>query len=102
MTTIKNVDELFAKLPLESLERIEAKAKAAQAHINLINLRKQQKTTQADIAKRLHVSQANVSQMEQRGDMPLSSLLQYLHAIGAKLDACAVLPDGSRVSLLVE
>lgn len=100
MKTFTNFRDTFDALPADRQERIKAKAQAIQAHINLINLRKEQKTTQQELAERLHVSQSNISQLEQRGDMPLSSLLQYLHALGATLDMQAVMPDGSRVTLI--
>ena len=37
---------------------------------------------------------------EMQGDMQLSTLLRYVHAIGATIDLQAVLPDGSRVTVL--
>ena len=100
MSQFTNHSDLFDALPTERQERIRAKAQALEAQLNLINLRKARQTTQQELAERLHVSQSNISQLEQRGDMALSSVLQYLHAMGATLDMQAVLPDGSRVTLL--
>ena len=100
MSTFTRHSDIMEAMPVERHERIRAKAQALQAQLNLINLRKTQKTTQRELADRLHVSQSNISQLEQRGDMPLSSVLEYLHAIGATLDMQAVLPDGTRVTLL--
>lgn len=100
MSTFTRHSDVMEAMPAERQERIRAKAQALQAQLNLINLRKTQKTTQRELADRLHVSQSNISQLEQRGDMPLSSVLEYLHAIGATLDMQAVLPDGTRVTLL--
>jgi DNA-binding XRE family transcriptional regulator len=101
MKTFKNADELFENMTPERHERVMAKAKAIQANINLIELRKKSGATQQQVADRLHVSQSNVAQIESRGDIQLSTLMQYLHAIGATLDAQAVLSDGTRVSLMV-
>ena len=102
MTTFTNADERFNTLPPERQGRIMAKAQAMQASIRLAELRKEQNTTQQQLAQKLNVSQSNIAQMEGRGDIQLSSLLQYLHAIGAKLDVQAVLPNGTRVPLLLE
>jgi DNA-binding transcriptional regulator YiaG len=100
MSNFTRHSDIMQAMPVERQERIRAKAQALQAQINLVNLRKRQKTTQRELAERLHVSQSNISQLEQRGDMPLSSVLEYLHAMGATLDMQAVLPDGSRVTLI--
>ena len=71
-----------------------------QASIRLTELRKAQNTTQQQVAEKLNVSQSNIAQMEGRGDIQLSTLLQYLHAMGVTLDMQAVRPDGSRVMLM--
>ena len=102
MKTFIDADEHLNSLSPERQMRIMAKAKAMQASIRLAELRKEQNTTQAQLAERLHVSQSNISQIEGRGDIQLSNLVQYLHAIGAKLDLRAVFPDGSSVPLLVD
>jgi hypothetical protein len=43
--------------------------------------------TQVEVARRLAVGQAAVSRMENRGDMLLSTLYDYLTATGAGADA---------------
>jgi predicted transcriptional regulator/DNA-binding XRE family transcriptional regulator len=41
--------------------------------------------TQSELAKRLQVGQASISKIESRGDVQISSLQKYVHAIGATL-----------------
>lgn len=100
MTTFTNYDDRFNALPPERQARIQAKALAMQASIRLAELRKEQNTTQQKLAEKLHVSQSNVAQMEGRGDIQLSVLLQYAHALGATLNIELVMPDGAHRSLL--
>jgi transcriptional regulator with XRE-family HTH domain len=74
----------------------EARAKRARdamdAELALGPLRKHRKTSQADVAKRLAVSQANISQIE-RGDVKISTLAGYVGALGGKLEVRAVFDD---------
>jgi transcriptional regulator with XRE-family HTH domain len=74
----------------------EARAKRARdamdAELALGPLRKHRKTSQADVAKRLTVSQANISQIE-RGDVKISTLVGYVGALGGKLEVRAVFED---------
>jgi predicted XRE-type DNA-binding protein len=99
-TTFKRYDDYFNALPPERQEHIRAEAQQIMAAMQLTKLRKKQKTTQREVAARMGVSQANISQLEMQGDMQLSTLLRYVHAIGATIDLQAVLPDGSRVTVL--
>ncbi len=100
MSTFVDADDRFNALPLERQARIMAKAKAMQASLRLAELRKAQKTTQAQLAERLHVSQSNVAQMEGRGDIQLSALIQYAHALGATLNLELVMPDGTHQPIM--
>jgi predicted transcriptional regulator/DNA-binding XRE family transcriptional regulator len=52
---------------------------------SLKKLRELANLTQKELAKRLSVGQAAVSKLEQRGDVQLSSLNQYVKALGATL-----------------
>jgi DNA-binding XRE family transcriptional regulator len=41
--------------------------------------------TQVELAKRLEVTQGNVAQIEKRGDLLVSTLASYLHAVGGEV-----------------
>ena len=50
--------------------------------------------TQQQLAKTLEMTQAAVSQLEQRTDIYLSTLENFVEAMGGRLEMYAVFPDG--------
>ena len=50
--------------------------------LTLQELRKKQKLTQTDIAQLLGIKQENVSRLERRNNVHLSTLKDYIHALG--------------------
>ncbi len=98
----------------EHLDRLLADpqiaADVAQAHaeaeemdrvyaMNLAMIRKAAQLTQVEVAKRLGVGQAAVSRLENRGDMLLSTLYDYLTATGADAASIVVVVHGQRIEL---
>ena len=98
----------------EHLDRLlgdpQIAADVAQAHaeaeemdrvyaMNLAMIRKAAQLTQVEVAKRLGVGQAAVSRMENRGDMLLSTLYDYLTATGADAASIVVVVHGQRIEL---
>src|ERR1700724_2096338 len=63
----------------------------------LEELRGARQLTQADMAEMLDVPQSSISRIEQRADMYLSTLRNYVHAAGGELRIQAVFPDGGTV-----
>jgi hypothetical protein len=61
--------------------------------VALHDLRSQRGATQCDLAGALGTSQANVSQIEGRDDIYLSTLSHYVEALGGHLEIAAVFPD---------
>ena len=47
----------------------------------------------------LHMGQGDVSKLERRTDMYVSTLASYLQAVGADLEVRAVFPDGRAVKI---
>ena len=62
-------------------------------------LRNARRLTQMDMAEMLEVPQSSISRIEQRADMYLSTLRDYVHAVGGVLQLQAVFPDGGTVAL---
>jgi transcriptional regulator with XRE-family HTH domain len=60
----------------------------------LHELRAARHLTQQQLAKSLDMTQAAVSQMEQRTDLYLSTLENFVEAMGGRLEMYAVFPDG--------
>jgi len=63
----------------------------------LDELRSAKQLTQAEMAEILDVPQSSISRIERRADMYLSTLRNYIHAIGGTLQIQAVFPDGCAV-----
>lgn len=62
-------------------------------YLTLQELRQCKNVTQKDLAKLLGIEQANVSRMERREDVRLSTLSEYVEALGGSLQINAVFPD---------
>jgi len=60
----------------------------------LEELRAARELTQTSLAKILEVGQSEVSKIEKRTDMYVSTLASYVKAMGGELEICAVFPDG--------
>jgi transcriptional regulator with XRE-family HTH domain len=91
----KNFKELQAKKSPERRARIEARVQAAIAQMALDELREARKLTQAQLANTLKVDQGSVSKLERRTDMYVSTLRNFIRAMGGELYIRADFPDGS-------
>ena len=67
----------------------------------LKNFRTRRHLTQQQLAQSLDMTQAAVSQLEKRTDIYLSTLENFVEAMGGRLEMYAVFPDG-RVKLGLE
>jgi DNA-binding XRE family transcriptional regulator len=75
----------------------QASAKKAQQMLKempLQELRQAQHMSQERLAKLLSTKQANISQIERRTDMYISTLRSYIEAMGGQLDIVARFPEG--------
>ena len=80
--------------------KIEARATELVAEeMALCELRKAHHHTQASVARQLGISQDGVSRLEKRSDVLLSTLRNYVEAMGGKLSLVAEFPDQSPVTL---
>jgi len=70
-----------------------AKARAETLKIRLYELRHREAVSQATLAGRLDVTQGAVSKLEHSDDVRVSTLRQYLDALGARLELVAVFDD---------
>jgi predicted transcriptional regulator len=90
----KNFNELRAKMSPESRARVEARVKEAIRQMPLVELRAAREMTQESLSRELGVPQSNISKMERRTDMYLSTLRSYIEAMGGRLELRATFPDG--------
>ena len=62
--------------------------------MTLDQLREARNLTQVSLAKVLNVNQGAVSRMEKRTDMYVSTLRNFIQAMGGQLQVKAVFPEG--------
>jgi DNA-binding XRE family transcriptional regulator len=80
----------------DTLERQAMRAayrRAMEDALRLAEVRETRGITQVELGDALGVSQANISQLENREDLYLSSLRGYVEALGGRLVLLAVFPD---------
>lgn len=84
----------LAQLPADRRARVEARAAELIAEeMTLRDLRHALDRTQVHLAREMGVKQETVSRLERRSDMLLSTLRQYVAAMGGELDLVARFPD---------
>ena len=83
----------------ERYEEVMAEIEANQA--TLAQVRKAKSLTQTTIAMILDIDQSEVSRLERRSDMLLSTLRSFIQAAGGELQLVATFPGSRPVHLLV-
>jgi transcriptional regulator with XRE-family HTH domain len=81
-------------MPAERQRRIEKRFQDSLAAMPLEQLRKAQEMTQLQLAEILGVNQGEVSKIEHRSDICISTLADYVEAMGGRLELRAVFKDG--------
>lgn len=77
-------------------ERLAGLRAETLEEIRLYELRHGQAISQAELAGRLDVTQGAISKLEHSDDVRVSTLRQYLEALGARLELVAVFDDDDR------
>jgi len=97
---MKTVRHMMAELPKKRQARIDARAKTLIAEeMSLQNLRKAHRKTQKAMAAQLGIGQDSVSRLEQRSDMLLSTLREYVAAMGGKIRLMAEFKGAAPIEL---
>jgi predicted transcriptional regulator len=82
-----SIDKVIKDLPAERQERIQKKADEYIAEYrSLQEIRKSLGITQEEIALKQGITQVNISNLEKRNDMHLSTLRKYVEALGGTLE----------------
>lgn len=87
--------ELRKQMSPERRQKNEERAAAMLLAMDLVELRGALDLTQEEVASRLAISQSNVSRLERRRDMLVSTLREVVQALGGELHLVAEFPDGS-------
>ena len=85
--------ELVQAMPPERQQRIANRVRQSLAAMPLDEIRKARQMTQVKLAETLGVNQGEISKIEHRTDIYLSTLAGYVEALGGKLEIRAVFPD---------
>ncbi len=81
-------------------KKVEARATELIAEeLSLRDLRRARKKTQTSLAKSLGIGQEGVCRLEQRSDLLISTLRNYVEAMGGELTLVAEFPDRPPVHL---
>lgn len=86
--------KLREQMSPERRARNAERTAAILAAMDLAELRGALELTQEELAERLQISQSNVSRLEHRDDILISTLRQVVEAMGGELHVEAVFPDG--------
>ena len=98
VTTLK---EKLEQLPSKRRQKISERAAALVAEeMTRRELRQVLKLTQKQMASLLQIDQANVSRLEKRTDLMLSTLRQYIAAMGGEFRLVVEFPNRPPVNLI--
>jgi DNA-binding XRE family transcriptional regulator len=84
---------LIQAMPVARQRRIEKRFQESLAAMPLDQLRKAQEMTQLQLAEILGVNQGEISKIERRSDIRISTLTDYIEAMGGWLEIRAVFKD---------
>ena len=82
------------KMSPEAQAAAEQKTQALLEGLPLQELRQARQLSQEQLATILQVKQASISKLERRTDMYISTLRQFIEAMGGELEILAKFPDG--------
>ena len=85
---------LRAKLDPKAQSHARRRAQELMLAMPLNELRRARRFTQDELATAMQTSQSEVSKLEQRTDTYISTLRNYVRALGGELDIVARFPDG--------
>jgi len=88
-------NDLKHKASPESREVLRGEAQAELERIGFGKLRQARQQTQVAVAQKLNIAQGAVSRLEKQSDFLLSTLREYVGALGGRLELRVVFPDGN-------
>lgn len=96
----KSLDEKIKKLSKKRQAKIAKRFEELEAEeMTMRDLRQAMHLTQKTVAKKLKINQDNISRLEARSDVLLSTLQAYVHSLGGNLTLLAEFPNRPPVFL---
>jgi hypothetical protein len=97
---MNSLNDKMAELSEARRRKVEARAaELAAEEMSLRDLRRAHRLTQARVGKALKIGQDGVSRLEQRSDLLISTLRNYVEAMGGDLQLIARFPDRPAVAV---
>ena len=91
--TKRSFRQLVQSMPQARQQKIEKRFQESLAAMSLDELRRLREMTQIQLGQVLEVHQSEVSKIEHRTDICVSTLVEYVEALGGRLELRAVFPD---------
>ncbi|MGD9630778.1 MAG: helix-turn-helix domain-containing protein [Pyrinomonadaceae bacterium] len=91
----KSFKDLRTKMSPQATELSERLASQLRDEIRLSELRNALGVSQDELAQLMKKKQAAISRLERRSDMHISTLREFISALGGRLQVIATFPDGS-------
>lgn len=91
----KPFKNLRAKMSPEAKKRSDEIFAELQREVRLTELRNALGVSQEELAQLMKKKQAAISRLERRSDMHVSTLREFISALGGRLQVIASFPDGS-------
>ncbi len=97
---MRTLQEKLSALPIPRRKKIANRTALLNAEeMTMRELRKARKITQVEMAKTLGVKQEQISRIEKRTDLHISTLRRSIESMGGKLSLVAEFPDRAPVLL---
>jgi transcriptional regulator with XRE-family HTH domain len=90
----RKFSELRDKMTPEAQARAAARAEGILLEMQLRELRQSKGVTQVALAEAMWVEQTAISKLERRSDLYLSTVYEYVRALGGELKLVASFPEG--------
>src|ERR1700690_761534 len=94
-----SLEEILNRMPKERRARMDQMVAEMRSELELRELRRLRKLTQARLSKKLKIGQEGVSRIEKRSDLYLSTLRSYVEGVGGELTLMVRFPDRPPVIL---
>lgn len=91
----RNFNELRARMEAKRREKNDQAVREELQIMLLQELRKMEALSQAELARRMGVSQPAIARLEAQDDVQISTLQRLVEALGGTLEVIARLPSGA-------
>ena len=96
----RNINDIIKRLSPAQRKKVETRAAQLIAEeMTLRQLRQACKLTQQKVAKSLRIGQEGVSKLDRRSDLLISTVREYVRAMGGQLSLVVQFPDRKPVLL---